>query len=331
MILSSLALMSCHSLDEWTDNPSGNFEALWKILDEHYCFFEEKNIDWDAVHDKYARKISDKMTQEELFLVCSDMLEELRDGHVNLTSGFATSYYRDWWSEYPQNYDERLVQEYYFNFNYRSTAGIDYGILPQNIGYMHYGSFNNTIGEGNMDAILIYFATCDGLIIDVRDNGGGSISNVETIVRRFITERTLAGYISHKTGPGHDEFSKPRAYYYEPAAAGRVMWGKPVVVLANRSTFSAANNFVSIMKHIPGVTVMGATTGGGSGMPFSSEIPCGWGVRFSACSMLDALGNSTENGVEPTPGCAIDMDKEDVLSGHDTILDAAVKLLSGTC
>ncbi|MDE6377550.1 MAG: peptidase S41, partial [Duncaniella sp.] len=69
----------------------------------------------------------------------------------------------------------------------------------------------------------------------------------------------------------------------------------------------------------------GATTGGGSGMPYSSELPNGWGVRFSACSVLDARGQSTENGV--TPHIAVDMSADDAIRGRDTILDAALMLL----
>lgn len=328
LLIIPFLLISCHDIEEWNDNPSGNFEALWTILDEHYCFFDEKDIDWNEVHDRYARKISDKMTDEELFLVCAEMLDELKDGHVNLSASFNTSYYRKWWSDYPQNYNARIIEEFYFNFNFRSSGGIDFGILPQNIGYMHYSSFSYGIGESNLDQILAYFATCDGLIIDVRDNGGGNMTNVETLVRRFITQRTLAGYISHKTGPGHNDFSSPRAYYYEPAEKGRIMWGKPVVILTNRSTFSAANNFVSIMRLLPQTTIIGDVTGGGSGMPFSSELPCGWSVRFSACSVLDAQGNSTEAGIAPSEGFDIDMDIAATLDGKDSILDTAVKFLT---
>ena len=207
---------------------------------------------------------------------------------------------------------------------------MDYAILPQNVGYIRYSSFNSMVGESNLDQILLHLNVCDGLIIDVRDNGGGSMTNVETIVRRFITERTLAGYISHKTGPGHDDFSKPYAYYYDPAEAGRIMWGKPVVVLASRGTFSAANNFVSIMQYRPNTVIAGSTTGGGSGMPFNSELPNGWGIRFSACSVLDAKGNTTEQGIEPTQGCAVDLDPAQALDGHDTILDFAISYLTGT-
>lgn len=330
ILLTAIVTTGCHKLPETTDNPRGNFEALWTILDEHYCFFKEKEIDWDAVHDTYARRVGDEMTREELFVVCASMLDELRDGHVNLSAPFNTSYYRRWWSDYPQNYNERLVQQYYFNFNYRSLGGIDYGYLSDNVGYIRYPSFAYTIGEGNLDNVLYFLRSATGLIVDVRDNGGGSMTAVENLVARFIDRPILAGYISHKTGPGHDDFSTPREFHYNPAAAGRQRWGKPVAVLTNRSTFSAANNFVSIMKLLPGVSIVGAKTGGGSGMPFSSELPNGWGVRFSACSILDAEGHTTEQGIDPTPGCEVDLDLQAALSGHDTMLDRAIEVVTST-
>ncbi len=330
MLVLLAATTSCHKLESWSDSQHGNFEALWSIMDQHYCFFTEKGVDWDEIHSRYVAKVSDDMTDKELFYVCADMLNELRDGHTNLSSSFNVSYYRKWWSDYPENYNARLVEEHYLNFNYLSAGGMDYAILPQNVGYMRYSSFNSMVGESNLDQILLHLNVCDGLIIDVRDNGGGSMTNVETIVRRFITERTLAGYISHKTGPGHDDFSEPYAYYYDPAEAGRIMWGKPVVVLASRGTFSAANNFVSIMQYRPNTVIAGSTTGGCSGMPFNSELPNGWGIRFSACSVLDAKGNTTEQGIEPTPGCAVDLDPVQALDGHDTILDFAISYLTGT-
>lgn len=323
-----MGLTSCHKIEERADDPRGNFEALWSILDEHYCFFKEKGVDWDQVHDKYARRIGSEMTREELFIVCAEMLDELRDGHVNLSAPFNTSYYRKWWSDYPQNFNKRLIEESYFNFNYRQSSGMMYGLLENNIGYIYYESFSATVGEGNLDYALNFLAAARGLIIDIRDNGGGSLTNVETLVARFIDRPTLVGYISHKTGPGHDDFSEPYAITYNPAGPGRVRWAKPVVVLTNRSTFSAANNFASVMKLLPGVRIAGATTGGGSGMPYSSEIPCGWSVRFSACSMLDANGVSTEGGVTPTEGCAVDMDPQDALNGKDTMLEKAMELLN---
>lgn len=327
IVVMSFAMPSCHDIEEFDNNPRGNFEALWTILDTHYCFFAQKEIDWNEVHTRYSARVSDRMTSSELFALCSEMLDELKDGHTNLSSVFGTSYYHNWWSDYPQNFSERLIEQSYFNFNYHRAGGLMFGILPQNIGYVRYSDFSAGIGEGNLDYILGMLAECDGLIIDVRDNGGGELTNVERLCRRFITSRTLAGYIYHKAGPGHDDFSSPYPYYYDPAENGRVMWGKQVAVLTNRSTFSAANNFVSVMKNLPQVKIVGATTGGGSGMPFSSELPNGWNIRFSASPVLDALGRHTEFGVEPSEGCAVDMDVQAALDGHDTILDFAIELL----
>lgn len=324
-----LPLAGCHEVTEYADDPRGNFEALWEMLDRHYCFFDSKDIDWDEVHARYGALISPEMSREQLFDVCAGMLAELRDGHVNLSASFNTSYYRAWWSDYPQNFSLRLIQESYFDFDYRQSSGMMYGMLTDNVGYIYIPSFSTPIGEGNLDYALLYLSTASALVIDVRDNGGGDLTTVETLVSRFITEPTLVGYISHKTGPGHGDFSEPYPIVYKPAAEGRVRWGKPVLVLANRSTFSAANNFVSIMRHLPLARVGGAVTGGGSGMPYSSELPCGWVVRFSACSMLDAAGESTEAGIPPTPGYEADMDPEAALHGHDTILDTCVERLLG--
>ena len=326
--LLSVFFTSCHSVEEYENDPKGNFEALWAILDEHYCFFREKNIDWDKVHARYSRQISPKMTQRELFDVCSAMLEELQDGHVNLTSSFDVSYYTKWWSDYPQNYDERLIEEHYFNFGLRQASSLKYGILKENVGYIRYSSFSGAIGEGNLDAVLSYLATCKGLIIDVRDNGGGDLTNVDILVARFITERKLMGYLVHKKSPARDDFSEPYAYYIDPAPKGRVMWGKPVIVLTNRSTFSAANNFVSVMKSLPQVKIAGDVTGGGSGMPFTSELPIGWGIRFSSCSVLDGNGNITEFGVSPSVGLKVDLDENLAVQGIDTILEKAIETLT---
>lgn len=327
MLLVLPMVAGCHSIEEYDNDNAGNFDALWTFVDQHYCFFGQKDIDWQAVGNKYRGQALIAGNQRALFNVMASMLDELEDGHVNLSSWFETSYYKKWWSDYPQNYDERIVQQYYLSFDYHSLGTVYYGILmPHNVGYLRIPTFSAGLGESNIDAILNYLATCSGLIIDVRDNGGGALTNVETYVSRFIDRPITAGYMMHKDGPGHDDFSEPFEYVYSPAA-GHTLWLKPVVVVTNRSTFSAANNFVGIMKSIGRVKVVGATTGGGSGMPLSSELPCGWGLRISACRILDPEGRDTEFGVAPSDGWQVYMNPEEALQGRDTILEAAIRAL----
>lgn len=318
----------CHSIDSWNNDALGNFDALWTIIDEHYCFLEEKNIDWKATGARYRALINAETDEKELFAICADMLDELKDGHTNLISWFDVSYYRNWWSDYPQNFDWRLIQEHYLNFDYTTGSGMSYKILEDaNVGYVYYSSFAAGVSHPFIDNMLLSMKDCDGLIIDVRDNGGGDLTNVEAIVSHFIDDRILGGYISHKTGPGHNDFSEPYPFYFDPVAVG-VRWLKPVIVLTNRSTFSAANNFVGVMKGIKHVAIAGATTGGGSGAPFSSEVPCGWSVRFSASPIYDAEMRLTEHGIEPDNGYEIQMNPEATLLGHDTMLDFAITCLS---
>lgn len=320
-----LTLTACHDQPQWRDDPYGNFDALWTIMDEHYSFFDYKQVDWDEVRTRYRAKLTRDMTSQELFELCGDMLKELRDGHTNLIASHDVSRY--WiWEQYPVNYDERLIDEHYLNFNYKQASGIKYAILPNNYGYMRYASFSSSIGDGNLDLVFSYLSTADGLIIDVRSNGGGYLTNVETLVGRFIDQRTHVGRIQHKTGPGHNDFSEPFDYYFEPTK-NHIHYQRPVVILANRGSFSATNNFVSIMRHLPQVTIVGDTTGGGSGLPFTSELPNGWRIRFSSCPITDVDGTVTEFGV--APDVRVDLLDADAAQGRDTMLETAFLVLSG--
>lgn len=327
-IAATAALASCHHVEEYDGGMYGNFDALWSVVDEHYCFFAEKDVDWAEVGARYRARINpDEMKATDFFNLCGDMLGELRDGHVNLSASFNVSYYRRWWSDYPQNFDRRLVQQYYLDFDYAQSGPLSYKVLHDSIGYMLVSSMASGIPHGALDVSLLSFAEadCPALVIDVRDNGGGMMTTTERLVCRFIDNPILAGYISHKTGPAHDAFSEPYPFHYEPAA-GHVRWLRPVVILTNRSTFSAANNFVAIMRNLPNVRIVGDTTGGGSGMPYSSEIPCGWAVRMSACPVYDSQMRLTEHGVPPSDGCKVDLDPEKALKGTDTMLDFALDL-----
>lgn len=312
----------CIREEEFDNTPQGNFEALWKIIDEQYCFLDYKQIDWDAIHDQYQPLITPNMSSDGLFEVLGNMLAELKDGHVNLYSASNTARYWDWYLDYPRNYDEALVEQY-LGRDYRIASGLKYTILEDNIGYISYTSFSDGIGEGNLDEALSYLAACNGLIIDVRNNGGGNLTYSTRLAARFTNERVLTGYILHKTGPGHSDFSEPEPIYVDPSDG--VRWQKKAVVLTNRHSYSATNDFINAMRYMPQVTLLGDKSGGGSGLPFTSELPNGWTIRFSASPHLDADKQQIEFGIDPD--VKVDMTEEDKARGLDTLIEAARRLL----
>ena len=319
-------ITSCIDEDEHDDTPQGNFEALWKIIDEHYCFFDYKQheygLDWNDVYNKYKVRAREGLNREQLFEVLTDMLAELRDGHVNLAAAFDYGRYWTWHENYPTNFSDSL-QRIYLGTDYRIASGLQYTIFDDNIGYVYYGSFQNGIGEGNLDEVIQHLMLCNGLILDIRNNGGGTLTYAEKLAARFCHEKTLVGYQQHKTGKGHNDFSEMKEQYIEPSSNMR--WQKPVVVLTNRHVFSAANEFVKYMKCMPQVKIVGDKTGGGAGLPFSSTLPNGWTVRFSACPMYDCQRQHTEFGIEPD--YYVSLKGVDFADGKDTLIEFARKLL----
>lgn len=322
-----MSMVSCVEEEQFYDTPTGNFEALWKIIDQHYCFLTYKKetygLDWDNVYHKYKVQINDRLNESQLFEILGNMLGELHDGHVNLYSAYDLSRYWSWYEDYPSNFSDS-IQSIYLGNDYKMASGIKYTILDDNIGYIYCSTFQSNIGENNLDQMFSYLALCNGLIVDVRNNGGGNISYAQKLAARFTDQKLMVGYIQHKTGTGHDDFSSMEEQHLEPSDGLR--WHKHTVVLTNRKVFSAANEFVKYMRCCPNVIQLGDKSGGGAGIPFSSELPCGWSIRFSACPMYDKNRESTEFGIEPDHD--ISYTTYDYLHGIDTLIEYARKILA---
>lgn len=319
--------MGCtEDIISYNNTPEGNFEALWQILDDNYCFFDYKkktiNLDWNKVYLKYKPMINDKLTREQLFEVLGNMIAELQDGHVNLYSGFDMARYWAWKENYPANYSDSLIRKY-LGTDYKIASGLKYKMLDDNIGYIKCESFSTSIGYGALEEIMLSLASCNALIIDIRNNGGGMITAAETLASRFTNKKIFIGYIQHKRGKEHNNFSPMKKQMLKPAKG--IRWQKQTAVLTNRGVFSAANDFVKLMKCCPNVIVVGDKTGGGAGLPFSRELPNGWNVRFSACPVYNVKGETTEHGI--SPDYKVDLTNADLKKGRDTIIEFARKLL----
>jgi len=91
-------------------------------------------------------------------------------------------------------------------------------------------------------------------------------------------------------------------------------------------SYSATNDFVNRMKLAPHATIVGDKTGGGGGLPLSSELPNGWLVRFSASPMFNSNKQHTEWGIDPDVQDSIK--KSDEIKGIDTIIERAVQVIT---
>ena len=322
-----LCFSSCmNKLEEYDNSPEGNFEALWNIIDTRYCYLDYKNINWDSIYYAYKAKLaSTENDKYKLFDLFGEMLAELKDGHVNLYSDFDVSRYDKWYTDSAENYYSSIVySDDYVGKKYRIAGGFRYGILKNaNIGYIYYGSFSSGFSSRNVVNIFETFSECDGLIIDVRNNGGGSLVNAEQLASYFFTQQRLTGYMSYKNGNGHSDFSKPVELMTNPHPS--IQWERPVAVLTNRNSYSATNDFVNRMNHADNGFTVGSWTGGGGGMPMSSELPNGWMVRFSSSPVFDVNMRNTENGIAPSHW--IEITEEDKDNNRDVVIDKAVELI----
>lgn len=301
-----LLAMACTTKNEVevTWDAKTNVDFLWQTIDTKYCFLSEKKVDWDQVHDEYLSKAaqlnpSQNYYDEQLFDLCAQMLNLLQDGHVNLYSWFDVSSYDGWYKNAQPNFNSSLVFSKYVP-SYRMAGGLYYGYLSNevtsdSIGYIYYSSFSDNCA--NIGGVLSKLAGAKVLIIDVRNNGGGDLSNAYTLAAPFFSTDKQVGYWQHKNGPSHDAFSPMEPLTVK--ANEKVQWRRPIYVLTNRRCFSATNFFVNCMTQADNTTLVGDTTGGGGGMPMSYEMPCGWTVRFSTVKMYDVNKQSIEQGIAP--------------------------------
>jgi hypothetical protein len=328
ILIAPLLLVSCEKAilpKSESAEPVEVFETLWNTIDKGYSFFEYKNIDWNSVYQTYRPQVNNTMSDRDLFTLCSDMLRVLKDGHVNLRAGFSTSYYHDFYLNYPANFNKEIIDRNYLR-GFEVTGPLYHTILAGNIGYIYYGSFARPFTEDELDVVLNRFNSTSGLkgiIFDVRNNEGGNPANAYRFFKRIATQSTLLYRTKYKDGPAHNDFTEEEDDVIEPTT-DRVRYTGKIVVLTNRKCYSACNFFVAGCKAFSQITIVGDQTGGGGGQPTGFELPNGWSVNFSGSITSLPNGFIIENGVPPDVNVALS--PSDEAAGIDTIIEAA-KLL----
>lgn len=325
IFLTATSIISCEGLfmePDPIDDPEINFEILWNDYDRYYSYFNFKGVDWDSIYEVYRPHVTANTTPGELFDIFKPMILSLKDGHSDLISPFGRIDY-----EFDKGIPANIISILSYATFKNASEPIVYGELNNtNLGYIRIISFGMGTNDDYrvIDQVLAKFKDKDGIIIDVRNNGGGSDSKSGIVASRFYDQRRLYRRVKYRNGPEHDDFTDWIDSYQDPD--GPFQYKKNIAVLTNRKVFSSSEDFVLAMGELPYVTIIGDTTGGGAGNPISRELPNGWLFRVSTWFQVDARNVSTE-GRGIYPDIPVWITKEDSAANKDTILDTAIQLL----
>ena len=233
--------------------------------------FDVKGVDWNAMYDSLYPLVSDSMDADSLFSVCATLLNSLHDGHVNLYGNYDVSRSDSiQFNFYAQSdIDVNTVVLNYMGLNYHMAGGLAHsGLCGDSVIYIRYGSFSNAIGLGQLRHLLRSYPHAQGMIFDIRGNGGGNIQNIHRFLSLMPSHGQPLYTTQIKSGPGPDDFTPLQTTYAPLVADGDTdIFTKPVIVLIDRGCFSAASSFAICTQAYDNITLMGDTTSGGLGLP----------------------------------------------------------------
>ncbi|WP_296384734.1 S41 family peptidase [Winogradskyella sp.] len=149
----------------------------------------------------------------------------------------------------------------YINSLKRNNFGFkEVKIMAGNIGYLDLRSFSNVeyAGETAVSA-MNFLSNTDAIIIDLRNNGGGSPAMIQLITSYLFGSNPV--HLNNFYWRPSDQNSQT---WTLPHVSGTRSPDTPVYVLTSGGTFSAAEEFSYNLKHLERATLVGATTGGGA-------------------------------------------------------------------
>jgi hypothetical protein len=303
--------------------PADVFDEAWRLLDRHYAFFEEFGIDWGAARARHGAGLGADASEARLRAAVCGLVDELRSYHAGLTTPAGVC---SWASapRYPAGYSAALVQGAVGTLRATASGRIRWGRVADAgglaIGYVRVASFEGDGWGGEIDEALAALPDARALVVDVRANPGGNEGNARGVAARFADRERPYRLARFRSGPRHDAFGPPQEMRVAPL--GRRFAG-PVAVLTDRGDHSAAEDFVMMMRVLPGVVVVGDTTFGTSSNPRTETLANGWALRIPQ-SVQTTPGGLVVEGRGLPPGVAARLDPADAARGVDTILRAAV-------
>jgi carboxyl-terminal processing protease len=216
-----------------------------------------------------------------------------------------------------------------------SRKSFDFRMLAGDIAYISLDHFESEDGVKAFEAALPAIMKAKGLIIDVRENGGGDTGyGLEVlsylakgpIAKARSLERNESPYQRARwdfmrlsplqSSPSHPYESEHAAYF-----------SGPVAVLAGPKTFSAAEDFLMSFDTMKRGTIVGSATGGSTGQPMFFNLPGGGSGRI--CVKNDSYPDGKRFvGVGILPQVAVAPTVADVRAGRDTVLERALEVIA---
>ncbi len=337
-----------------TTDPVANFDFFWNGINDNYVFFSYDNLDWDGVYNEYRPKISSAMSEYDLQILIIEMMGKLIDGHRELKIGngdYAGINNYQYRVKYNDVKTEDLVKQKYIdssklkNFYY---SGIDNGDIEfytsrlknnNKIAYIRYSQFGAALqNETQNEEFNSYLEEVQesnnfsSMIIDVRQNIGGSAMAFANLISKFVPDNYIWGYSKFRLS--RDRYETTPFIEEKLSFSSSIGFTKPIVILTDRYSFSAAEVTTLALHNLPNVTVIGDTTAGANG-PISSEgkdytgnftMPNKWIVQLAQKATFDSNKKIFEGKGVP-PDIAVIPSEIDRGNGIDNVLEAAVDFL----
>jgi carboxyl-terminal processing protease len=192
-------------------------------------------------------------------------------------------------------------------------------------------SFGSDDSAERMIADMDNILAAKALVLDVRDNGGGSTEFAGHVLS-FLIDRPVQGskWKTRKYLPAYRAWGQPEQWHegnhgvIQPHEGKR--YGGPVVVLAGPATYSAAEDFVVAFQTAQRGKVIGEPTNGSTGQPLTIKLPGGGGARI--CTKHDMYPDGREFiGIGVIPDIEVAPTRQDIAAGRDVVLDKALEVL----
>lgn len=181
------------------------------------------------------------------------------------------------------------MKEIVITRNEVETKTVMYGMLDDRIGYIAIAGFKENTVEQFEDAVdFLEKAGMSGLIMDVRNNGGGALTSVVAMTNRILSE----GMIVYT----RDKYDKGEDYY----ADDKQSLNLPMVLLVNEYSASASEVFAGALKDHGVATIVGTTTFGKGIVQSIFDLQDGSAIKLTTSKYYTPNGyNIHDVGIKP--------------------------------